>query len=121
MLQVPTDGNKDPSSSNSPKKSADTPYYIPFLHHPDYYLDILYLHLRSDDVNVKCQEIFNILSHIVKDYYPHPNGNNVQISNFNPYILESHASAIKLASHMAALLGHPVQREEVRNNNTNLL
>ena len=64
---------------------------------------------------MRCQEIFDILNHLGKDVYPHPDGAVVQMTNFAPYILESHSSAIKLASHMASLMAHPVQREEVSN------
>lgn len=88
------------------------PVYIPFLHHPDCYLDILYLHLKVNEENVRCQEIYNVLSALVRR--AHPDGESGQVTNFNSFILETHASAIKLATHMAALLAHPVQREEVR-------
>ena len=96
---------------NKVNEPAKVPVYIPFLHHPDCYLDILYLHLKVNEEKVRCQEIYNVLCNLAR--CPHPNGESGQVSNFSPYIFETHSSTIKLATHMAALLAHPVQREEV--------
>ena len=84
--------------------------FIPLLHDPYCYFDVLYLHLRANEENVRCQEIFDCLSRLAHTPY----GTQGQISNLKPYVLETHASAIKLGSHMALLLAHPAQREEVR-------
>lgn len=82
------------------------------MHHPHCYLDIIYLHLRANEENARCQEIFDRLSRLVHN--AHPFGEREQYSNLEPFVLETHASAIKLGSHMAALLAHPAQREEVQ-------
>ena len=52
ILQVPMNKVNEP---------AKVPVYIPFLHHPDCYLDILYLHLKVNEEKVRCQEIYNVL------------------------------------------------------------
>lgn len=83
--------------------------YNPLLHHPHCYLDILYIHLRADEENVRCQEVFDKLSHLARSTHP---SNQIRVSNLEPFVLETHAHA-KLGSHMAALMAHPAQREEV--------
>ena len=85
--------------------------FNPFLHHPQCYLDILYLHLKGNEEKEKCQEVFDKLVRLTR--FTHLPGNQGRISNLEPFVLETCASAIKLGSHMAALMAHPAQREEV--------
>jgi hypothetical protein len=79
---------------------------VPPLHSPYFFLDILYLHARIKVENVYCQDIFDALS---KLSFSSPN----TVMDYNPLVLETHASAIKLASHMAVLLSNPAQRDNV--------
>ena len=90
--------------------TPDAPYN-PLLHHPQCYLDILYIHLKPNEENVKCQDVFYRLDRLARSIYPP--GNQGRNTNLEPFVLETTASAIKLGSHMAALLAHPAQREEV--------
>lgn len=115
LHQIPIDSsskyqNAVPNTRATGEFTASSPY-IPLMHHPHCYLDVLYLHLRADDERARCQEVFDRLSRLVHN--AHPFGDRMQYSNLEPFVLETHASATKFGSHMAALLAHPAQREEV--------
>lgn len=101
-----------PVNSNASLFNTDKPEsFVPFIHHPYCYLDILYIHLPGSEQNVLCQEIFDVLSRLP---ISNPNQDEIKQTNTDPLVLETHASAIKLATHMAALMAHPAQREEVK-------
>lgn len=102
-----------PTNSNTNLFNTDkSECFVPFIHHPYCYLDILYVHLPVSEPNVQCQEIFDVLSRLP---ISNPHHDEIKQTNTDPLVLETHASAIKLASHMAVLMAHPAQREEVPN------
>ena len=102
--------------TKSGDKDKESSVYIAFLHHPYCYLDILYVHKRTNEEGVKCQEIFNLLRLLACRPYSHSTAG--QITNLNQFVLETHASTIKLSSHMASLMAHPAQRDEVHDGPT---
>lgn len=95
-----------PSATAAPT-TTDQPY-IPLLHHPWSYLDVLYVHLRANDDRVCCQEVFDALCAV---HSLATSWRGQPVSRAPPLVLETHASSIKLASHIALLLAHPAQRE----------
>jgi hypothetical protein len=88
--------------------AASAPF-IPLLHTPWCYLDVLYVHLRANDEGVCCQEAFDALCGL--HFHASTWGSRPVARHGSPLVLETHATSIKLASHVALLLAHPAQRE----------
>ena len=110
LLQVPIDCSLRYVQAKGVGDFTPAAPYNPLLHHPHCYLDILYIHLRANEEHARCQEVFDKLGHLARSTHP---SNQIRVSNLEPFVLETHANAIKLGSHMAALMAHPAQREEV--------
>jgi hypothetical protein len=66
----------------------------------DFYLDVMYVHVKLTSERARCQEIFEGLSQ-VEAHQP----------SKNIYLLETNHSSIKLFALSAALIAHAVQRE----------
>lgn len=75
---------------------------------PTFLLDILYVHHRSSEPSVLCQEIFDILCEL---QHEEPAGSSR--CGKTAYVMESHSSPLKFLPAVAAMLSHPVQRGEL--------
>lgn len=71
-------------------------------------VDVLYMHFKSSEIGVRCQEIFDILCELQHE--------NVE-DGTNPtkfhYIVETHPSPLKLLPALCAILCHSGQRGEL--------
>eukprot|EP01041_Mallomonas_annulata_P008397 gene8397-17311_t len=115
--------NMDPDDSSSQQtltrcilifgRSREIPfisYNAPILQNKYFFLDILYLHHKINEENIHCQEIYDILSQISTESDINEQENPL-ISHKVSYTFETHPSAIRLYTYVAALLSHPINRE----------
>ena len=73
---------------------------VPIFRHPTFYCDVIFIHLKTNEEGVVCQEIFDALSRL--ESYQQAR---------NTYILETHHVQTKLLAYAVALMTHPFQRE----------
>jgi hypothetical protein len=74
-----------PVNSNTNLFNTDQPEcFVPFIHHPYCYLDVLYIHLPGSEQNVYCQEIFDVLSRLP---ISNPHHDEVKQTNTDPLVI----------------------------------
>jgi hypothetical protein len=74
-----------PVNSNTNLFNTDKPEcFVPFIHHPYCYLDILYIHLPCSEQNMYCQEIFDVLSRLP---ISNPHHDEIKQTNTDPLVI----------------------------------